>query len=84
MTKLSTTEARENFGETLNRVAYGKERVVLTRAGKELVAIVPVEDLAAMEALEVKRDLRSARAALREAKKSGTIPLARLKRDLGL
>ena len=84
MTKLSTTEARENFSETVDRVAYGKERVVLTRAGKELVAIVPVEDLAAMEALEVKRDLRNARAALREAKKSGTIPLARLKHDLGL
>ncbi len=84
MTKLSTTEARENFGETVDRVAYGKERVVLTRAGKALVAMIPVEDLAAMEALEVKRDLQSARAALREAKKGGTIPLARLKRDLGL
>jgi prevent-host-death family protein len=84
MIKLSTTAAREKFGDTVNRVAYGKERVVLTRAGKELVAIVPVEDLAAMEALEVKRDLRGARAALREAKKSGTISLERLKRDLDL
>jgi prevent-host-death family protein len=84
MTKLSTTQAREKFGDTLNRVAYGKERVVLTRSGKELVAIVPVEDLAVVEALEAKRDLREARTALREAKKRGTVPLAQLKRDLGL
>jgi prevent-host-death family protein len=84
MTKLSTTQAREKFGDTVNRVAYGKERVVLTRSGKELVAIIPVEDLAVMEALEVKRDLRGARAALREARKSGTVPLQQLKRDLGL
>jgi len=33
---------------------------------------------------EVKRDLREARAALREAEKRGTIPLDQLKRDLGL
>lgn len=84
MTKLSTTEAREKFGDTMNRVAHGKERVVVTRAGKDLVAIVPVEDLEAIEALEEERDLRDARAALREVKKHGAIPLERVKRDLGL
>jgi len=83
MTKLTTTKARERFGDTMNRVAHGKERVVLTRGGKDLVAIVPVEDLAQIQALEDKQDIRDARAALREAKKKGTIPLDQLKRELG-
>jgi prevent-host-death family protein len=29
----------------MNRVAYGKERLVITRHGRELAALVPIEDL---------------------------------------
>jgi prevent-host-death family protein len=46
MTKLTITKARARFSKIMSRVAQGKERVVLTRWGKDLVAIVPVEDLA--------------------------------------
>lgn len=45
MTNLSTVEARNQFADLINRVAYGKERVILTRRGKALVAVVPIEDL---------------------------------------
>ena len=45
MIKMTTVEARENFSELINQAAYGKQRVVLTRRGKELVAIVPLSDL---------------------------------------
>lgn len=45
MIKMTTVEARENFSELINQAAYGKERVLLTRRGKELVAIVPLSDL---------------------------------------
>lgn len=38
----STVQARDQFSEVLNRAAFGKERVVLTRRGKPLVAIVPI------------------------------------------
>lgn len=44
-TAVSVAEARSELAELLNRVAYGKERLVITRHGKELAAIVPVEDL---------------------------------------
>ena len=40
----------------LNRAAYGKERVVVTRRGKALAAIVPMEDVQALAALEDERD----------------------------
>jgi hypothetical protein len=55
----------------------------LTRAGEELVAVVPIEDLALVEALEDRADLAEARKALREAQEKGTISLAGLKAELG-
>ncbi len=81
MKRLAASEARESFAETLNRVAYRGERVVMHRRGKPVAALVPLEDLAALEALENKRDLAAARKALRE---KGSVPLEKLKAELGL
>jgi prevent-host-death family protein len=61
---LSTGAARDKFAEVLNRAAFGKERVVLTRRGKPLVAVVPIEDVELLEALEDRADAEEARAAL--------------------
>ena len=84
MTRLNASEARNNFSSTLNRVAYGKDRVVLHRRGKDLVAIVPVEDLQLLEELEARVDLDEARAAMKEADKKGTISWGKIKKELGL
>ena len=84
MTRLNASEARNDFSSTLNRVAYAKDRVILHRRGKDLVAIVPVEDLQFLEELEARVDLDEARAALKEAAKKGTIPWEKIKKDLGL
>jgi prevent-host-death family protein len=45
VTAVSVADARSELAELLNRVAYGKERLVITRHGRELAALVPVEDL---------------------------------------
>jgi prevent-host-death family protein len=84
MTRVSTTKAREDFAETINKVAYGGDRVVLHRRGKDLAALVPVEDLEFLEELERRADLDSARAALKEADKKGTVSWEKLKVQLGL
>jgi prevent-host-death family protein len=42
---MSTVEARENFSEMINQAAYGNQRVVLTRRGKPLVAVISLQDL---------------------------------------
>jgi prevent-host-death family protein len=81
---VSTVKAREQLSTVINRAAFGKERVVLTRRGKEIVAVVPIEDLRFLEELEKRIDLDDARAALTEAKKKGTISWERIKADLGL
>ena len=81
---ITTVAARQNFSELINRVAYGKDRVLLTRRSRPLVAVVPIEDIALLEALEDRDDLKAARSALREVKRKGTIPWTRMKKELGL
>lgn len=43
--EIPVTEARAQLSELINRVGFGKERIVLTRHGKPLVALVPAEIL---------------------------------------
>jgi prevent-host-death family protein len=81
---LSTIDARKNFSEILNRAAYGKERVILTRRGKPLAAIVPIEDIETLEELEDRLDLKAAEKALVEGEKEGTVPWDQVKRELDL
>ncbi|TAK36523.1 MAG: type II toxin-antitoxin system Phd/YefM family antitoxin [Chloroflexota bacterium] len=84
MTSMSTAEARDQFSDVVNRAAYAKERIVLTRRGKPFAAVVPIEDLELIERLEDEVDIRDAEAALKEAEEKGTIPLEQLAKELGL
>lgn len=43
------TQARDELAELINRVAYGHERIVLTRHSKPVACIVPPEELAWLE-----------------------------------
>ncbi len=81
MSKVSTVEARDKLSTIINRAAFGKERVVLTRRGKELAAVVPIEDVKLLEELEDRLDLEAAREALKE---EGSIPWEKVKAELGL
>ena len=81
MVRLAASKVRENFSDTLNRVAYRMERIVLRRRGKDLAALVPVEDAALLDELEDRIDLEAAHKALRE---KGTISWAQLKKQLSL
>ena len=78
---VSTIDARKQFSEIINKAAYGKERIVLTRRGKPLVAVVPVEDMELLEFLEEQIDIAAAREALKELE---TIPWEKAKSQLGL
>jgi len=46
--EISVTEARADFSELINKVGYAHERVVITRHGKPLVALVPAEEAASL------------------------------------
>ena len=82
--RASATKVREQFSDTLNRVAYKRDRVLLERHGKIVAAMIPVEDFELLEELEDRLDLEEARAALAEAKLEGTRPWEKIKAALGL
>jgi prevent-host-death family protein len=76
---VSTVKAREQFSDVVNRAAYGKERIILTRRGKKLVAVVPIEDIALLERLEDEKDIADARKA---TKQKGGVPWEVVKKRL--
>ncbi|MEU3049730.1 type II toxin-antitoxin system Phd/YefM family antitoxin [Streptomyces sp. NPDC006984] len=50
--EIPVTQARAELADLINRVVYGGERVVVTRHGKPLVALVSAADLERLDALE--------------------------------
>lgn len=78
------SEAREQFATIINQVAFGGERVRLTRHGKAVAAVVPIEDLDFLEELEDAQDLADLEAALADPANRERIPWEEVKRQLGL
>jgi prevent-host-death family protein len=88
VTRLNVSKARQELPEIVNRAAYGGERTIVSRRGKPLAAVIPMEDLHLLERLAQeemdRQDIEDARAALKEAKKTGTIPSRAARKLLGL
>jgi prevent-host-death family protein len=59
--------ARSRFSEVVAEASYGAQRVVLTRHGKSVAAVVPIADLELLQGLERIIDVEKARKALTEA-----------------
>ncbi len=83
MRKYTTGEARDRFAEVVNEAAFGNNRVVLTRHGKDIAAVVPIADLEVFQELERLIDVEEAKLALLEVKATGgSISLEELKKNL--
>ena len=82
MTEMSAAKVRETFGETLSRVGFGGVRVVIHKHGKPIAALVSLEDLRVLQALEDRTDLEAARESL--AEEGASRPWAEVKAELGL
>jgi prevent-host-death family protein len=82
MVRLTISEAREDFAAVLKTVAGG-ERVLLRRHGKPVAAIVPVEDLALLRAIEDRMDAKAAREALADYEANGAVSWEDAKAELG-
>ena len=59
METMNVVDARRNFSEVMARVAYQRQRVVIERKGRPMMALISLEDLHRLEALE--RDAGDAR-----------------------
>ena len=81
MTEIGVADIRANLADVINRVAYGGERIVLQRRGKQVLAVVSMEDLELLNALEDRADVR---AALKARKEKGGVSLEKVKARLGM
>jgi len=52
MDAITMGDLRRDLARVVNSVAFGRERVIVERHGKPLVAVVPLDDLELLEKLE--------------------------------
>ncbi len=81
-TKISTADARKKFSNIVNRVAFGKESIILTRRGEELAALVAMDDLRLLQELKDRIDIADAMKAIKEPGED--IPAEQFWKKLGL
>ncbi len=80
---MNTIDAKEQFSDLINQVAHNKERVLLSRRGKDIAAIIPIEDFKLLLTTQDKYDLREAMDSLKESRDKGTFTLTQLKEEIG-
>ena len=84
MDRVTTDDARGCLDDLVDRVASGEERIILTRDGQEVAALVHVEDALYLQELEDRQDREDVEAVRAEAQVKGTIPWEQVKAELGL
>ena len=68
MIRLTVSAVREALSDTLNRAAFGGERIVIHRHDKDVAVLIGVEDYARLRALENATYLAEARKAMAESR----------------
>ncbi len=64
---MAVNKVRDALSDTIDRVAFKGERIILQRHGKDEAALISVGDLALLEELEDREDIAAAREALNES-----------------
>ncbi len=82
MRRVSATDAKREFSEMLNRVAFGGERLLLQRHDKDIAALVSIDDLRLLQQLEDRVDAEAAREALAESDE--LVDYSRVRVELGI
>jgi prevent-host-death family protein len=81
MIQICMTKARRNLNDIVNLVISTGQRICIKKNNKPAMAIVPIEDIEMIEAMEDKIDVEEA---LKELKKGKFISLNTLKKKLGI
>ncbi len=85
MTTVSMTDLHDHLPDTIERVRYTKDRVLVQKHNKEVAAVVSVEDVRLLEALEDLVDLHAAIEALHEMESDGgSVTVEEFRQELGL
>jgi prevent-host-death family protein len=83
---MPVTRARRTLSDVVSHVAFGGDRVVLSRNGRDLAAIVPMDLYRLMELEEDRLDVAEMHRAKREAAARGEqpVPYEEARKRLGL
>jgi len=81
---MTVSELRNCFAEVFDRVGIKGERVILRRNKKPLVAMIPVEDLELLEAIEDRLDTDAIEQAIKAEEGKEPVPWEKVKKELGL
>jgi prevent-host-death family protein len=89
MIHIPVSEFKNEIAETLNRVIYAGERVLLQRHNKDVVALVSMKELSILEEIEAMEDdvdLKEAQRVLQKIKSNETevLSLDEAKKELDL
>lgn len=86
MDRLPASKVREGFPDALDQVLHRGARIIVHHRGKDVAALVPMEDLKLLEQIEDRLDLEEARAILKEMRETGekSVPWEQVKKELGL
>lgn len=85
MTDITVNEARERFDSVLTAAVRDHARVRIVEHGNTVAAVISVEDLELLEALEDAADLAAVEEALADPENAdGPIPWKTAKQELGL
>ena len=89
MVHLPVSEFKNEISETLNRVVYAGERVLLQRHGKDIAALISMKELDILEKIEEmedEMDLKEALKALKDIKsgKDKVVAWDDVKKEFGL
>src|SRR2546425_394376 len=82
--RIPATQARDDLGNIVNRVAFGGERIVLERRGSDVAAIVSMDDLRRLEEFEDEYWTVQAEKALADAKRrrERPVPFEKIERQI--
>jgi len=87
MTRVSVAQARRDLAAILNRAAFQRERVIITRHEEDVAAVISLDELQLLDALldryEDERDVADARTQILEAHEE-TVAWNDIKREFGL
>ncbi len=67
---ITATELKKSFGATTSRVEYAGERIVVRRNSRDAFALIPIDDLRLLEAIDDKIDVLAVKASLDDPRPS--------------
>lgn len=87
MVVVSSRDARKNLSDIVNRAKYTKEKTIITNNGKQVAAVISMDDFKLLESLiieiENESDLVAAKEALADYEKNGGISWDDAMKQLG-